>query len=84
MPKRSGSAKEQKASKNCEKPAATPKPTTVSEPVMRRWPHPIQPSTPTLPPDPMLHYIRCALSYQNELLSEIKALLEEISARENL
>lgn len=52
------------------------------EPVMRRWPHPVEGLTPpAVPqPDPMLHYIRCALTYQNELLSEIKALLEELAA----
>jgi hypothetical protein len=27
----------------------------------------------------MLHYIRCALSYQNEMLAEIKTLLEQIA-----
>ena len=28
----------------------------------------------------MLHYIRCALSYQNQTLADIKALLEQIAA----
>ncbi len=27
-------------------------------------------------PEPALHYIRCALSYQNQLLADIKSLLE--------
>ena len=44
---------------------------------MRRWPHPVE-CTPAPVPDPMLHYIRCALTYQNELLCEIKTLLEEL------
>ena len=50
--------------------------TEHTEPVMRRWPHPVE-CTPAPVPDPMLHYIRCALTYQNELLCEIKTLLEE-------
>ena len=29
-------------------------------------------------PDPTLHYIRCALSYQNQLLADIKALLQQL------
>ena len=33
---------------------------------------------PPLPPEPTLHYIRCALSYQNQLLSEIKTLLQRM------
>lgn len=59
--------------------AAGPAPRTEpKEPVMRRWPHPVE-CTPAPVPDPMLHYIRCALTYQNELLGEIKALLEELA-----
>lgn len=51
-----------------------------AEPVMRHWPHPI-PTTNAEPQcDPMLHYIRCALAYQNEVLCEIKTLLEELLA----
>jgi hypothetical protein len=30
-------------------------------------------------PEPTLHYIRCALSYQNQLLADIKTLLEQMS-----
>ncbi|MEG0780408.1 MAG: hypothetical protein RRY95_02425 [Oscillospiraceae bacterium] len=53
-----------------------------AEPTMHRYPHPLPDtaSAPTALPDPMLHYIRCALSYQTELLGEIKTLLEELSA----
>ncbi|MCI8808715.1 MAG: hypothetical protein HFF84_01075 [Oscillibacter sp.] len=53
------------------------------EPEVRRWPHPV---TPAAEPqtaqtqDPALHYIRCALSYQNQLLADIKALLEQLAA----
>lgn len=50
----------------------------VSEPSVRRWPHPI--SQPCLlPADSMMQYILCTLSYQNELLCEIKTLLEQIA-----
>jgi len=38
------------------------------------------PVTPA--PEPALHYIRCALSYQNQLLADIKALLERLEAAE--
>ena len=51
-----------------------------SEPVMRRWPHPVDGVECIQTEDPALHYIRCALSYQNQLLSDIKALLETIAA----
>ena len=27
-----------------------------------------------------MHYIRCALSYQNQLLADIKTLLEQLTA----
>ena len=48
------------------------------EPPVRRWPHPVSQPEPPLPPEPTLHYIRCALSYQNQLLSEIKTLLQRM------
>lgn len=52
------------------------------EPEVRRWIHPIpQPCGPALP-EATLHYICCALSYQNELLSEIKTLLERLCGEE--
>lgn len=53
-----------------------------TEPEVRRWPHPLEDealsSAPA--PEPALHYIRCALSYQNQLLADIKALLEQLAA----
>lgn len=51
------------------------------EPEVRRWPHPME-SAPSVPsgPEPALHYIRCALSYQNQLLADIKTLLEQLTA----
>ena len=55
-----------------------------TEPEMRRWPHPVDGVSPadTRPAasvgqtDVSLYYIHCALSYQNQLLSEIKSTLE--------
>jgi hypothetical protein len=51
----------------------------AQEPPVRRWPHPVGCQDPPLPPEPTLHYIRCALSYQNQLLSEIKTLLQQLA-----
>ena len=48
------------------------------EPAMRRWPHPVDGIEPARAADPMLHYIRCALSYQNQQLADIKALLQQL------
>ena len=55
---------------------------TYIEPEVRRWPHPMEAGAipPASPPEPALHYIRCALSYQNQLLADVKALLEQIAA----
>ncbi|MCI9331602.1 MAG: hypothetical protein HFG05_05435 [Oscillibacter sp.] len=57
----------------------SPRPGTpiYTEPEVRRWPHPLEDPAP--PPEPAMHYIRCALSYQNQLLADIKALLERLS-----
>ena len=60
----------------------------LPEPEMRRWPHPVPPDqTPAAAPEPApepsgatLHYIRCAMSYQNQLLADIKVLLEQLTA----
>lgn len=54
-------------------------PAFSQEPPVRRWPHPVDGTAPVQPGDPALHYIRCALSYQNQLLAEIKALLEKLT-----
>lgn len=64
--------------------AASPIPEAgACEPEVRRWVHPIpQPDGPALP-ESTLHYICCALSYQNELLSEIKTLLEQCCGEES-
>ena len=55
---------------------------SAQEPPVRRWPHPVGCQDPPLPPEPTLHYIRCALSYQNQLLSEIKTLLQQMAERQ--
>ncbi len=66
-------------SNRCRTPTAAAA-AAASEPEVHRWSHPIpQPSVPA-PTEATLHYICCALSYQNELLSEIKTLLEQITA----
>ena len=57
-----------------------------TEPEVRRWPHPvdgvspadIRPAASVGQTDVSLYYIHCALSYQNQLLSEIKSLLEQL------
>lgn len=49
------------------------------EPQMHRYPHPIAPQTP-LPCTEVadLHFLRCTLAYQNQLLADIKALLQTL------
>lgn len=54
-------------------------PSAASEPEVRRWPHPIPQPCVSEPTETTLHYISCALSYQNELLSEIKTILERMA-----
>ena len=39
-----------------------PPPPASREPPVRRWPHPVSGVEPARAADPMLHYIRCALS----------------------
>lgn len=68
-------------SKSAASSAPVPEPEsepTIVEPPVRRWPHPIPTKEPDLSPEPTLHYIRCALSYQNQLLADIKALLQRL------
>lgn len=57
-------------------PPGTP---IYTEPEVRRWPHPLE-DPPSPAPEPAMHYIRCALSYQNQLLADIKALLEQLAS----
>lgn len=73
-------------------PVRQPGTPLVQEPEVRRWPHPIDGSESPPPPgrqgcapasgqmDPALYYIHCALSYQNQLLADIKVLLEQLTA----
>lgn len=58
-------------------------PTGTTEPPVRRWPHPVDGIVTTQQTDPTLHYIRCALSYQNQLLADIKALLQQMASDGN-
>lgn len=46
---------------------------------MRRWPHPVACTAPA-PEESTAYYIRCALSYQNQLLAETNALLTTSNA----
>ena len=74
------------------RPAAPRQPGTPAfkEPEVRRWPHPVEgtalpPSGGCQPRSPSqleagLYYIHCALSYQNQMLADIKTLLEQLSA----
>ena len=65
---------------------ASPASSAFTEPEMRRWPHPVDgislPNERLSPSvgqaDLSLYYIHCALSYQNQLLAEIKTLLEQL------
>ncbi|MCI8573697.1 MAG: hypothetical protein HFF89_04620 [Oscillibacter sp.] len=50
------------------------------EPEVRRWPHPVEGPPAAQNQEPTLHYVRCALSYQNQLLADIKTLLEQLAA----
>ncbi len=59
-------------------PQSPPAPSCpAGEPPMNRYPHPIQPQ-PCLPTVETadLHFLRCTLAYQNQLLADIKALLQ--------
>ena len=50
------------------------------EPEMRRWPHPVACGSGDAVDDGTLQFIRCALVSQNQLLTDIKALLERLTA----
>ena len=63
-------------------PPATAPP-VPAEPPVRRWPHPVESAEPVQDLEPALHYIRCALSYQNQLLADIKSLLQQMLPEEN-
>ena len=66
---------------------STPEPPVAAvpatpEPPVRRWPHPVEGVEPIQDLDPALHYLRCALSYQNQLLADIKTLLQQLVPEE--
>ena len=61
-------------------PVSMPSAPSSGEPVMRRWPHPVEGTEPAAQTGPALHYVHCALSYQNQLLADIKTLLEQLIA----
>lgn len=50
----------------------------ATEPPVRRWVHPIEGGICAQQTDPALYYIRCALSYQNQMLGDIKTLLQQL------
>lgn len=66
-------------------PQPVPGTPAFTEPEVRRWPHPVDGAPPIRqalygqPTDALLHYIQCALSYQNQLLADIKSLLEQLT-----
>ena len=63
-------------------PGRRPCPATP-EPPVRRWPHPVDvPRGHCAGPHAATTY-RCALSYQNQLLADIKALLQQLAERES-
>ena len=72
--------------RNQQNQPTSPASSAFTEPEMRRWPHPVngislpdgRPSPSVGQADLSLYYIHCALSYQNQLLSEIKTLLEQL------
>lgn len=52
-----------------------------TEPEVRRWPHPIPRAADLTGEDTAAHFILCALRYQNELLGELRSLVQGISDR---
>lgn len=66
------------------KPPVHPEPPVYHpEPEVRRWPHPTAAPAPEQDPrqaDSVLYYLSCSLSYQNQLLADIKTLLQELQA----
>lgn len=70
-----------RGSRGARRAAVSAPPPSFTEPEVRRWPHPLEDGSlpPASAPEPALHYIRCALSYQNQLLADIKVLLEQMA-----
>lgn len=61
-----------------DRPTAPPE-QSFREVEMRRWPHPVRQLREE--DDRALHYIHCALAYQNQLLADMKALLQTIAGK---
>lgn len=62
-------------------PPPPPEPTACppGEPVMNRYPHPVVTQRPLPTPDVAdLHFLRCTLAYQNQLLADMKTLLQTL------
>jgi len=62
---------------------SVPAATAFTEPEVHRWPHPVDGVDAVQSSNSELHYIHCALAYQNQLLADIKALLDHLSANIN-
>ena len=66
---------------------ASPKPTpthNMGDPPIHRWPHPIQTNAPHRPnEDAAAHHLHCALAYQNQMLADIKSLLQQLVQQNN-
>ena len=60
------------------RPWQPPRRPPFREPETRRWPHAASAAPPAPEEDPELRFLRCSLSYQNQTLAEIKALLEQL------
>ncbi|WP_325199715.1 hypothetical protein [Oscillibacter sp.] len=74
------SARTVSVSRSSGRDVAAPGTPIYTEPEVRRWPHPLEDGGSSPVPEPAMHYIRCALSYQNQLLADIKVLLEQLAA----
>lgn len=58
---------------------SVPQDQSFREVEMRRWPHPVRPLREEEDLAGALHYIHCTLAYQNQLLADMKALLQTIA-----
>ena len=76
-PGQTASSRQAASARQTGRRAGTP---AFTEPEVRRWPHPVTCADGGSPVqlDAALYYIHCALSYQNQLLADITALLEQL------
>ena len=61
-----------------EKEAPGSSPPSAPDTPVRRWTHPIAAPPSEAMSEAMIYYLRCALSYQNQQLAEIRSLLEQL------